>query len=147
MNKRLQKELNELNLKFFKSVKIDDANMNRIEGLLIPDSAPYKKGAFRVEILFPTEYPFKPPKITFRTKIYHPNIDENGQICLPIIDNTNWKPSTRISAVLESLLALVNCPEPDHPLRQDVAQQFLHEKSRFKKTAEEYTLKYSEKLE
>lgn len=56
---------------------------------------PYDKGAFRIEIIFPAEYPFKPPKVTFKTKIYHPNIDEKGQICLPIISVENWKPATK----------------------------------------------------
>lgn len=59
------------------------------------DCAPYDKGAFRVELIFPAEYPFKPPRVTFKTKIYHPNIDEKGQVCLPIISAENWKPATR----------------------------------------------------
>lgn len=59
------------------------------------DCAPYDKGAFRVELIFPAEYPFKPPRITFKTKIYHPNVDEKGQVCLPIISAENWKPATR----------------------------------------------------
>ncbi len=59
------------------------------------DNAPYNKGAFRIEINFPAEYPFKPPKINFKTKIYHPNIDEKGQVCLPIISAENWKPATK----------------------------------------------------
>lgn len=59
------------------------------------DNPPYDKGAFRIEIIFPTEYPFKPPKITFKTKIYHPNIDEKGQVCLPVISAENWKPATK----------------------------------------------------
>lgn len=61
----------------------------------MPDNAPYNKGAFRIEINFPAEYPFKPPKICFKTKIYHPNIDEKGQVCLPIISAENWKPATK----------------------------------------------------
>lgn len=61
----------------------------------IQDSPPYNKGAFRIEISFPPEYPFKPPKITFKTKIYHPNVDEKGQVCLPIISAENWKPATK----------------------------------------------------
>jgi len=59
------------------------------------DNAPYNKGAFRIEITFPAEYPFKPPKICFKTKIYHPNIDEKGQVCLPIVSAENWKPATK----------------------------------------------------
>ncbi|XP_010225277.1 PREDICTED: ubiquitin-conjugating enzyme E2 L3-like [Tinamus guttatus] len=59
------------------------------------DNPPYDKGAFRIEINFPAEYPFKPPKITFKTKIYHPNIDEKGQVCLPVISAENWKPATK----------------------------------------------------
>ena len=48
--------------------------------LLLQEEAPYNKGAFKIEINFPAEYPFKPPKITFVTSIYHPNIDEKGQV-------------------------------------------------------------------
>jgi Ubiquitin-protein ligase len=59
------------------------------------DNPPYNKGAFKIEINFPAEYPFKPPKINFKTKIYHPNIDEKGQVCLPIISAENWKPATK----------------------------------------------------
>ncbi|VDN37185.1 unnamed protein product [Gongylonema pulchrum] len=59
------------------------------------DKEPYNKGAFKIAIDFPVEYPFKPPKITFLTKIYHPNVDEKGQVCLPIISPDNWKPATK----------------------------------------------------
>lgn len=62
---------------------------------VLQDNPPYDKGAFRIEINFPAEYPFKPPKITFKTKIYHPNIDEKGQVCLPVISAENWKPATK----------------------------------------------------
>lgn len=63
--------------------------------LMLQENVPYNKGAFRIEITFPAEYPFKPPKICFKTKIYHPNIDEKGQVCLPIISAENWKPATK----------------------------------------------------
>jgi ubiquitin-protein ligase len=71
---------------------------------LFQDNPPYNKGAFRIEINFPAEYPFKPPKINFKTKIYHPNIDEKGQVCLPIISAENWKPATKTDqGMLQSL--------------------------------------------
>ena len=72
--------------------------------------------------LFLAEYPFKPPKVCFKTKIYHPNIDEKGQVCLPIINPENWKPATKTDQVIQSLVALVNDPEPEHPLRADIAE-------------------------
>ena len=47
------------------------------------------------------EYPFKPPKIAFKTRIYHPNVDEKGQVCLPIVAAENWKPATKTDQVSE----------------------------------------------
>lgn len=56
------------------------------------ENAPYNKGAFRIEINFPAEYPFKPPKIAFKTKIYHPNIDEKGQVSISAFFTLIFKP-------------------------------------------------------
>jgi len=81
--RRLQKELGDLRNsanKSFRDVQVDDSNMLVWQGLLVPDKAPYNKGAFLIDLVFPAEYPFKPPKVSFRTKIYHPNIDEKGQV-------------------------------------------------------------------
>ena len=57
------------------------------------------QGAFLIDLEFPNEYPFKPPKVTFKTLIYHPNIDEKGQVCLPIVSAEHWKPATKIEQV------------------------------------------------
>lgn len=78
-SRRLKKELEDIrsaNLRCFRDVHVEDDNLLVWQGLIVPESAPYSKGAFRIEITFPAEYPFKPPKILFKTKIYHPNIDE-----------------------------------------------------------------------
>ncbi|KAJ8312389.1 hypothetical protein KUTeg_009762 [Tegillarca granosa] len=91
------------------------------------------------------KYPFKPPKITFKTKIYHPNIDEKGQVCLPIISAENWKPATKTDQVLNALVALVNDPEPEHPLRADLAEEYTKDKKKFCKMAEEFTKRHAEK--
>ena len=50
-----------------------------------PGDSPYQGGVFFLTIKFPTDYPFKPPKVSFNTKIYHPNINANGGICLDIL--------------------------------------------------------------
>ncbi|KAL5015880.1 hypothetical protein ScPMuIL_005469 [Solemya velum] len=146
--RRLQKELADLRKaesKAFRNIQVDDSNILLWQGLLVPDSQPYNKGAFRIQIDFPAEYPFKPPKISFRTRIYHPNIDERGQVCLPIISPENWKPATKTDQVIQALIALVNDPEPEHPLRGDLAEEYSKDKKKFFKNAEEYTKKYGEK--
>jgi ubiquitin-conjugating enzyme E2 L3 len=72
-------------MKNLRSIQVDDTNLLTWQGLIVPDSPPYDKGAFRIEVNFPAEYPSKFPKITFKTKIYHTNIDEMGQVCLSVI--------------------------------------------------------------
>ncbi|KAK3084421.1 hypothetical protein FSP39_013289 [Pinctada imbricata] len=139
------KDIRDANLKVFRDINVDETNILNWNGLIVPDSPPYNKGAFKIEIVFPAEYPFKPPKLTFKTKIYHPNVDEKGQICLPIISAENWKPATKTDQVIQALVALVNDPEPEHPLRADLAEEYTKDKKKFFKNAEEFTKKHGEK--
>lgn len=146
--RRLQKELADIRgtgIKSFRDIQVDENNILQWQGLIVPDCPPYNKGAFRIEVIFPAEYPFKPPKLTFKTKIYHPNIDEKGQVCLPIISAENWKPATKTDQVIDSLVQLVNEPEPEHPLRADLAEEYTKDRKKFIKNAEDFTKKNSEK--
>uniref|UniRef100_A0A8C9WEV9 E2 ubiquitin-conjugating enzyme n=1 Tax=Scleropages formosus TaxID=113540 RepID=A0A8C9WEV9_SCLFO len=61
-----------------------------------PNDSPYQGGVFFLTIHFPTDYPFKPPKVAFTTKIYHPNINSNGSICLDIL-RSQWSPALTVS--------------------------------------------------
>ena len=71
-------------------------HQNRPQSLLFDqDQLPYGLKAFQVRIDFPREYPLKPPTLRFTTKIYHPNVREDGLVCLPLISNENWKPYTK----------------------------------------------------
>ena len=146
--RRLQKELQDIRkagLKSFRDIIVDESNILQWTGLLVPDCAPYSKGAFKIEIIFPAEYPFKPPKLCFKTKIYHPNVDEKGQVCLPIVSVENWKPATKTDQVINALVSLINEPEPDHPLRGDLAEEYSKDRKKFMKNAEEFTKKHGEK--
>ncbi len=66
--------------------------------ILGPDNSPYAGGKFNLDILFPPDYPFKPPKVSFITRIYHCNINANGVICLDILKD-QWSPALTISKV------------------------------------------------
>lgn len=70
-----------------------------------PADSPYAGGVFLVSIHFPPDYPFKPPKVAFKTKVFHPNINSNGSICLDILKE-QWSPALTISKVCSKLINL-----------------------------------------
>jgi ubiquitin-conjugating enzyme E2 L3 len=148
--RRLQKEFKDLQssgiieTESVKNLEIDSQSILQWSGKLNPTKAPYDKGSFKFNINFPAEYPFKPPKVTLKTLIYHPNIDEKGQICLPIVAAENWKPATKVEHVLHALLDLIDNPECEHPLRTELAEIYMKDKKKFMKSAEEFTKKHSE---
>ena len=80
-----------------------------------PDDTPYSGGIFTVDIVIPDQYPFAPPKVTFNTRVWHPNVSsQTGAICLDILKD-QWSPAMTIRTVLLSLQALLCAPEPDDP--------------------------------
>ncbi len=65
---------------------MDDSDVYRWEVLLIgPLDTLYEHGLFKAHIYFPNEYPFRPPKVKFITEIWHPNIDKNGYVDIPML--------------------------------------------------------------
>lgn len=94
-----------------------------------PEDSPYQNGVYMLNIHFPADYPFKPPKVNFTTKIYHCNINSSGSICLDILKD-QWSPALTISKVLLSICSLLTDCNPDDPLVTDIAQ--LYRKNRVK---------------
>ena len=88
-----------------------------------PDDSPYTGGIFFLNIQFPPDYPFKPPKVTFQTRIYHPNINSNGSICLDILKD-QWSPALTVNKVLLSISSLLTDPNPEDPLVTEIASLY-----------------------
>ncbi|RZB49686.1 Ubiquitin-conjugating enzyme E2-17 kDa isoform B [Glycine soja] len=127
-----------------------------------PPDSPYAGGVFLVTIHFPPDYPFKPPKflavtcrrwshlfktksdseVAFRTKVFHPNINSNGSICLDILKE-QWSPALTISKVLLSICSLLTDPNPDDPLVPEIAHMYKTDRSKYETTARSWTQKYA----
>ncbi|VDK84731.1 unnamed protein product [Onchocerca ochengi] len=125
-NLRIQKEQAQLARSkptYIHEITVQNDNQKQWDILLLPPRPPYNAGMFRLRITFPSDYPFKPPHLRFVTPIYHPNIDEKGQMCLAILQCDNWKPGTNIESIIQSLIFLLNDPEPERPLRYQIAEQ------------------------
>lgn len=76
------------------------------------------------------------------TKIYHPNVDKLGRICLDILKD-KWSPALQIRTVLLSIQALLSAPNPDDPLANDVAEKWKLNESEALVTAREWTKTYA----
>jgi len=144
-SKRLQKELQDFQKSPPEFAKAEIAGDNLYKwkvNLIGPEKSPYEKGKFVIEMDIPQEYPFKPPKLKFLTKTYHPNIKSDGSMCTEVLAD-GWSPQLKIYDVLITVRAIMTDPNPENPLEAEIAQQFKNDRNAFNKTAKEWTKKYA----
>ena len=91
-----------------------------------------------MNIRLPTDYPFKPPRITFYSKIYHPNINSIGSICLNILGD-DWRPDLTIIKVLLSISSRLCDPGLEDPLVPEIAKLYKEDRAAFDEKAKEWT--------
>jgi len=101
-------------------------------------------GVYKLELFLPEEYPMTPPKVRFLTKIYHPNVDRLGRICLDILKD-KWSPALQIRTVLISIQALMSAPNPDDPLNNEAAERWKRSEKEALDMARSWNAEYAMK--
>lgn len=111
----------------------DDANEWEIllEG---PAGSPYQGFCFTLNVQFPSDYPLKPPAVSFKsdTVPMHMNVNSDGKICLGLLKD-EWKAATKMSAVVTALHSLLECPNPEDPLITDLAELYNKDQEEYNK--------------
>ena len=109
-----------------------------------PTDTLYEGGFFKAILTFPEDYPNSPPQMKFTTKMWHPNIYQDGKVCISILhppgtDKFNeqekaeerWRPSLGAEEILLSVISMLNDPNPDSPANIDAAVMFRNNKEAY----------------
>lgn len=121
---------------------VDESDMYRWQAIIFgPANSVYAGGVFKLSIVFPSDYPFKPPIVEFQTKIYHCNII-NKHLCVDILKN-QWSPALTIDKVLLSIVSLLCDPNPNDPLNREAADKFRNNREEYNRIAQEWTKRYA----
>ncbi|UMM12580.1 hypothetical protein L5515_001286 [Caenorhabditis briggsae] len=113
-----------------------------------PHEGTYRNGTFRFTITVPTEYNNCPPIVKCLTRIWHPNITEDGAICLSILrqnslDQFGWRPTRNLLEVVQGLTSLfTDLIDFDDPLNVQAAQMWSRNRDMFERKAHEYIKNY-----
>ncbi|XP_076234772.1 ubiquitin-conjugating enzyme E2 T [Calliopsis andreniformis] len=125
-------------------------NLDKLVATIVgPSRSPYDGGVFQLEINISDQYPFEPPRITFQTPVYHPNIDNKGRICMDLLNmppKGSWKPTIGLKNLLEAVQCLLENPNPEDPLMADIAEEYKFNRQQFERKARKFTEEMKTKL-
>ena len=144
--KRLQRELQEIKKNPPSNCSADVISSNDISKwkaqIYGPKDTPFEGGTFNLELFFGKEYPFKAPTVKFTTRVYHPNISRNGEICLDIL-KSQWSPALSVQKVLLSVCSLLTDPNPSDPLVTEAANLYISNQTKYNERVKEYVKEYA----
>ncbi|KAL5345979.1 hypothetical protein V496_03627 [Pseudogymnoascus sp. VKM F-4515 (FW-2607)] len=93
------------------------------------DKTLWEGGLFKMSVIFPDEYPTKPPKCKFTPPLFHPNVYPSGTVCLSILnEEEGWKPAITIKQILLGVQDLLDDPNPESPAQADAYNLFKKDK-------------------
>lgn len=106
-------------------VQLNEADVTDIQALIDgPAGTPYSGGAFRVKLSLSKEFPQQPPKAYFLTKIFHPNVATNGEICVNTLKR-DWQPDLGLKHILLTIKCLLICPNAESALNEEAGKMLL----------------------
>ncbi|KAJ2721476.1 Ubiquitin-conjugating enzyme 13 [Coemansia sp. Benny D115] len=105
----------------------------------------YEGGIFKAVMKFPTNYPFEPPTLRFTSEMWHPNVYEDGRVCISILHrpeedqsgyehvSERWSPAQTVETILISVIAMLNSPNDESPANVDAAKMWRENKSAYRR--------------
>ncbi|KAJ6640381.1 Ubiquitin-conjugating enzyme E2 S [Pseudolycoriella hygida] len=125
--RQVVKEMHEISLNSPEGIKvqINDADVTDIHALIQgPEGTPYAGGVFRVKLQLAKDFPASPPKAFFKTRIFHPNVSSNGEICVNTLKR-DWKPDLGIKHILLTIKCLLIVPNAESALNEEAGKMLL----------------------
>eukprot|EP00298_Acanthocystis_sp_HF-20_P027667 c5873_g1_i1.p1 GENE.c5873_g1_i1~~c5873_g1_i1.p1 ORF type:complete len:180 (+),score=34.30 c5873_g1_i1:35-574(+) len=129
---RVQKDMSKLELPGTCKIEFPNGpdDIMNFNITISPEEGYYKGASFVFSFAIPPEYPHVAPKVLCTTKIFHPNIDWEGKICLNIL-REDWKPILDIGSVVYGLNFLMMDPNPEDPLNKEAAEIMKQDLAKF----------------
>ena len=143
--RRLQNELKQFNISSAAGISAHLKEDNLFEweaSIQGPPGTPYEGGTFILDLIFPASYPFKPPMVTFKTKIYHCNINSDGYISLDLL-SYKWAPCLTLEKILLSIQSFFTDCNPNDCLVPEIAAQYVNDREEHDRVCREWTMKYA----
>jgi len=158
--KRQLQELTKKPVEGFSAGLVDDDNLFKWEVMVMgPTDSFYEGGFFKAHLMFPQDYPQKPPKMKFISEFWHPNVSKDGEVCISILHEPGedkfgyeraeerWLPIHTVETILLSVISMINEPNDESPANVDAAKEWRDEyDTTFKKNVRKCVRKSQEFL-
>lgn len=148
----LGRELQELAQVLPSNCLVNHDNVNDLSSFVLiikPTEGFWQGGSFKFAVNVTEEYNMVPPVVKCHTRLWHPNINESGEVCLSLlrqhsVDGLGWSPTRRLNDVFWGLLALfTDLLNFDDPLNIEAADMYRRSKEEFQRKVNEYVIKYA----
>ncbi|PNW75165.1 hypothetical protein CHLRE_12g515450v5 [Chlamydomonas reinhardtii] len=112
---------------------LDESNLMVWQATIFgPDESEWEGGIFTLRFTFTERYPDKPPRVRFSSEMFHPNVYQDGSLCMDVLQD-QWSPCHNVSTLLTSIQSLLTDPNCSSPANPEAAQLYLNDRAAYKK--------------